>query len=135
MSDQPPCPNPHGATAEFPDEVIETRSWRLKGVGAYGSDVDVIALAEYRELAHHQATTLETLTKWASSALAAKKRLAVQTKVGEELCEAARNLSALAAGMPGRERLEAALADWDEVMADEFALATEDPGAFAEPDQ
>lgn len=63
------CPNPKGMTVEFPQEVIETRSWRLKGVGAYGSDVNVVALDEYQDLAHAYKGALETLTRWAESAI------------------------------------------------------------------
>lgn len=64
------CPNPKGVTAEFAQEQIETRAWRLKGVGMFGSDVDVIALEEYRELAAAYHALLQTLMRWSASATA-----------------------------------------------------------------
>lgn len=62
------CPNPKGMTVEFAQEIIETRSWRIKGVGQYGSDVNVVALDEYQELVHAYKGALDQLTAWAEIA-------------------------------------------------------------------
>jgi hypothetical protein len=79
-------------TVEFAQEVIESRSWRIKGVGMYGSDVNVVALDEYQDLVHAYKSTLETLTRWAKSAIAYEKALRV---AADDLDKAANQFAGL----------------------------------------
>lgn len=85
LRDTSKCPNPKGMTVEFGEEVVQAHAWRLKGVGAYGSDVDVISVELYRELAHKQQTTMEALTRWAESAHKNEKRATALAEAGDEL--------------------------------------------------
>jgi len=61
---------------EFTPELIEPRSWRIKGVGQYGSDVDVVSLDQYAELNHLYRTNMAILGAWANAAL--KRKVALE---------------------------------------------------------
>lgn len=73
---------------EFPRDLIEPRGWRLKGVGQYGSDIDVIALDQYQELAHLYRTNMAILGNWANSALRRQRLLErvveLRARLGED---------------------------------------------------
>jgi hypothetical protein len=113
------CPNPNGMTVEFGEDVVQAHAWRLKGAGAYGSDVDVISIELYRELAANQKNTMTTLTKWAESAHKHEKRADALARAGDALVEIARTARAFG-GVNDQERLGAAVRAWDEVMADRY---------------
>lgn len=73
--EQGPCPNPKGMTVEFAQDVIQTRAWRLVGVGMYGSDVDVVSVDCYRDLIEELGNLRHALTNWSGSARAYEKAL------------------------------------------------------------
>jgi hypothetical protein len=54
---------------EFSPDVVEPQSWKLKGVGQYGSDVDVVSLAAYRELAQRCGNAEDACLMWARKAI------------------------------------------------------------------
>lgn len=60
---------------EFQPDLIEPRGWRIKGVGMYGSDVDVISLDQYQELVQLYRTNMAILGNWADSALRRRRLL------------------------------------------------------------
>lgn len=60
---------------EFQPDLIEPRGWRIKGVGMYGSDVDVISLDQYQELVQLYRTNMAILHAWADSALRRQRLL------------------------------------------------------------
>lgn len=70
MSDEPENPG-----VEFPPDAIEPRAWRLKGVGAYGSDVDVVSQAAYYDVAAQNTSFRHQTLRWAQRALALEKTL------------------------------------------------------------
>lgn len=102
-----------------PEDAVEPRSWRLKGVGMYGSDVDVVSLDEYRDLAHLQRTTQEALLRWAKRCHEIERRLARAVEVGERMHAMIEQTEGLTPDCQ---------ADWDDFMADEMCSAIEDVG-------
>ena len=50
---------------EFAPDIVEPMSWKIKGIGMYGSDVDVVSLSAYQELATQYGYCKSACLMWA----------------------------------------------------------------------
>lgn len=60
---------------EFAESVVEPNAWRIKGVGMYGSNVDVVSLDSYHELAAQSESFKRQCQNWALSAIRLRKAI------------------------------------------------------------